>query len=234
MAFADPQMVVASIYFYLGRPSQRKLNYRDVHAARIAAGMEVLKAIASNPQQSYFASLTTLVTVAHDAFLPGHDGEPGIPVIVPFDGAAAREGIPADPDEIDAYRSDIADTPLYTGALDGQPVAHDQASPSGRISPIACRYSLVNGRLKFTGFSAQVPLVQLTRAMADTGIPENYEPTIVRLAIAKIVTTGSEYSNFARLCGIEGQQDLIEIAGGAMRVRPVGQPGIVAAQKQAI
>jgi hypothetical protein len=233
MPSASVQRVVAQIYALLGRPGLQKLPPDDVKAARIAAGMEILRAIAGNPLHSDYGSLITLVTVAHNAFLPAHDGEPGIPVIIPFDGADARDGYPADPDQIDSWRADVADSPLYSGALDGTQAGHNQQS-NGRMSPVACRYSIAAGRFKFTGLSAQIPLIQLTRTMADTGVPENYEPTIVRLSVPRLVKPNEPFYQLAREMGADGKQDLVEIMGGAMKVRPLSQPNIVTEQKQSI
>lgn len=237
MGNADPTRIANHIQDILNASSagwggtidSGRRSAEAIEQARIESGMEVLRAIASNPQNPHYAALVNLVDVEHGAQLPDFDGVPGIPVIVPFVGADPREGIPADPDEIDSYRADVTDSPIYTGALDGTAVAHDQRTQSGRMSPVACRYSLVNGRLKFTGLSAQVPLVILTRTMADTGIPENYEPTVVKLAIAKLVKEGDNLERYAPAYAAAGKQDLIEIMGGAPKVPPV--PDIVMAQK---
>lgn len=224
MAFADPQRVVAEIYSILGRPGQAVLPREDVHAARVHAGMDVLRAVAQNPRNSYFGSLATLVTLTHNSFLPAFDGEPGIPLIVPYSGAQAIDGIPATPSEIDSYRSDPTSS-VYTGARDGVRVAHD-ASDSGLPSPVSCRYAIVGGRFKFTGYSAQIPLIQLTRTMADTGVPENYEPTVVKLSIPRLVKPDNPlYQMYAAL----GSQDLSLIQRGEMQVPPL--PVIEAAQK---
>lgn len=200
--------------------------------ARIESGMEILRAIAGNAKHGDWGSLATLVSVNHNQFLPAHDGEPGIPVITAFNGGPALDGIPADPDEIDSYRLDPVASSIFTGGSDGVRVAHDVAGSDGLPSPIACRYSIVNGRFKFTGYSATVPLIQLTRSMADTGVPENYEPTIVKLSIPKLVKEGDNLSAYAAAYSQAGQQDLIEIAGGARSVNPV--PDVVVAQKSGL
>lgn len=239
MPFADPTRVANHIKDILnattagwgGAINDARRSDGAISQARIDSGMEILRAIAGNPQHGDFGSIATLIAVNHNQFLPAHDGEPGIPQIVPFAGADPREGIPADPDEIDSYRGDLTASPIYSGALDGQSVAHDAAAV-GRISPTSCRYSMVNGYFKFTGLSAQVPLIQLTRAMADTGVPENYEPTIVKLSIPKLVKEGDNLAQYASQYAADGKQDLIEITGGAMRVRPL--PNIVIGQKAVI
>ena len=109
---ADPIRIVAQVYSILGRPSQQKLPINDVHAARVAAGMEILRAIASNPQNGYHGSLCALVTVAHNAFLPAHDGEPGIPVITPFTAGAVMDGLVRDIRQIRAMKF-----PVFAGGI---------------------------------------------------------------------------------------------------------------------
>lgn len=214
----SPDRVNAAVYALLGRPDQSVLPYQDVVAARILSGMEVLRAITANPQNGYFGSLETLVSVAHNAFLPAHDGEPGIPQIVPFAGADAIAGKPAKPEEIDSWRAYSA---VYSGSYDGVAVAHNAADVNTVQSPTSGRYSIVNKLFKFTGLSAQVPLVQLTRTMADTGIPENYEPTVVRLTAGRLGHAASMQA---------GLEDLRLISAGSMQVPPL--PNVEMAQKQ--
>lgn len=91
--------------------------------ARREASYELLRAISKNPSHGYFGELSQLVAVFHNQFLPPHDGEIGIPKIVPFEGAAARDGIPATAQQIDSFRHNPES---YTGALDGIVIAHDQ------------------------------------------------------------------------------------------------------------
>lgn len=237
MAFADPARVESHIKDILnatdlgwgGSVTDARRSSAAVTQARIEAGMEVLRAIASNPQNGFHGSLATLVTVTHNQFLPAHDGEPGVPTITTFPSGTVLDGIPADPDEIDSYRFNPG---AYSGGYDGVAVSHDSSAGGGIPSPVAGRYSIVNGRIKFTGYSAQIPLIQLTRAMADTSVPENYEPTVVKLAIPKLVKEGDNLANYASAYAQAGQQDLIQIANGALEVSPI--PDIAAAQRQGV
>ncbi len=288
--------------------------------ARKQAALEVLGAIATNPEHGYYGDLATLVTVAHNAFLPAHDGEIGTPKIVPFQGASARDGIPADPDEIDSYRNNPAS---YTGSLDGIVVPHDQptatrvegailttslntggddyavgdtgtiatgdglatyevltvlagavvtymlhsrgsgydvtngvatatggiqpgvgtgflvnilsigSNGTGKQSPISCRFSIVSSYFKFTGLSAQIPMIVIDETMRDTKIPLKVGPAVVKRAIPKLVKPGDALYLIASDYAQDGKQDLVEIAGGAMSVRPAkAVPDIVATLKQ--
>lgn len=198
--------------------------------ARRQASLEVLNAIAKSGK-GYFGKLSEFVSVAHDAFLPGHAGEPGIPRIVPFDGAPAREGLPADPDEIDAWRTSPES---YTGTSDGVSHPHDQAK-AGKRSPLSCRYSIVNMVFKFTGLSAEVPLLIITTAMADDFIPVELSSAVVKLSMPKLVKPGSSLWQFARADAADGRDDLISIQEGAMQVKPARAiADIATAQKQFI
>lgn len=293
----------------------------EIANARQQAALEVLRAISTNSNHGYYGDLSALVTVAHDAFLPAHDGEIGTPRIVPFPGATARDGIPADPDEIDSYR---LNPESYTGALTGIPVPHDEPvtdaeggliatttlatggagyavgdtgivltgddtatyqvltvdgggavltysitapgaayvvedgiattpggaqagagagftlnitavafAPTSRPSSISCRFSIVAARFKFTGYSAQVPMVIITDTMRDTKIPLSVGPAVVKRAIPKLVKPGDALSLIAGEYARDGKQDLVEIAGGAIAVRGVRTiPEIVGAIKQ--
>lgn len=293
-----------------------------IENARRQAALEVLGAISGNPQHGYYGELSSLVTVAHNSFLPAHDGEIGVPRIVPFAGAAARDGIKADGDEIDSYR---LSPESYTGALDGIVIPHDQpnanrvegailthslftggigyavgdtgtvnagdglasyevlsvvpitgavatyslinrgsgydvanaidtifggvqpgagigfavniltigATGTGKHSPISCRFSIVASYFKFTGLSAQIPMMVISETMRDTKIPLRLGPTVVKRALPKLVKPGDAVYLIAGAYGQDGKQDLVEIAGGAMSVRPVkAVPDIVQALKQ--
>lgn len=232
MAYADPIRIVAQLYALLGDPGQQTLHVSLVHAARMASGMEILRAVAANPENGYHGSLCALVTVAHNAFLPAHDGEPGIPVITPFTAGAVIDGLPADPDEIDSYRVDPAGFPVYSGETTGTQIAHDQPDGNNEPSPVAGYYSIVKGRFKFTGISAQVPLIQLTRAMADSAIPDNYEPTVVKLSLVRLVKPQHDLWQVAQSLAELGQADLQMIRTGQMEVPPI--PDVFRAQKEMI
>ena len=188
------------------------------------AAYEVIRAAASNTDGSYWGEWAALTDVDNDAFLPAHAGEPGIPVIVPFSGAPAREGMEATPQEIGAWRDDSL--LLYAS------VAHDQADENLMPSAVSCRYSLLNKRLKFTGLSCQVPLIIPTDDMADTKIPVDIAPTVVKLAIPKLCKEGDLLYMIASTYGALGQNDLIELRGGALKVQSVPSPHALMAMAQ--
>lgn len=219
---------------WAGAIENSAFSNEGVIAARTEAGLEVLRAIAANPQNGHYAAAATLVSIAHNAFLPAHDGEPGIPIIRAFDGGPLMEGRPATPDEIDSYRMDPGSELIYSGGADGDAVAHNEADANNLPSPVAGFYSIVNGRFKFTGFSAEIPLIQVTRAMAETvsAIPEMYESTVIKLAVPKLTKVGHAGHLIADRFLNAGMVDLKAIAEGAMSVPPV--PDVVMADKAGV
>ncbi len=240
MAFADPIRISRRIKFVLNAVrtwtgSIEKAVYNDdaMEAARIESGFEVLRAISANPQNGHHGSLCVMVTMTNGQFLPAHDGEMGVPQIVPFSGAQAVDGQPTKAGRVDSWRADPAGAgAVYSGAADGTPVAHNLADSDGRPSPVAGFYEVVNGRFKFTGHTAQIPVIQLTRAMADTGIPEVYEDTVIKLAIPKLVKVGDALEQIAGLYLNAGMADLAAIRNGELFVPPV--PDVAAAQKAGV
>jgi hypothetical protein len=88
---------------------------------------------------------TVLVTIYQDSAIDPADG-------------LLMTGIPADPDEIESYRSN---TKGVFGDLFGQgSVAHDEPTSDGFPSPLSLRYSTDNGVLKFTGAACFIPMIQ--------------------------------------------------------------------------
>jgi hypothetical protein len=207
--------------------------------ARKQSWLEIIRAIGGNPEGPYWATLATYVD--HEipdgedgVRLADHEGEVGIPKIVPFEGATPRSGRPADPDEIDAYRLETADKPCFTGEITGVGVPHDQADEDGTMSSISCRYSIVTNYLKFTGKTCKVPMIVITEAMLTEKILLALSPTVTKRAIPKLVKPGSNIALIAGAYGADGKQDLVEINGGAISVRPVRSVAdIIASQKAA-
>ncbi len=190
-----------------GAVTKAVYSAEGITAAREESQLEVLRAIAGNPQSGDYGALVTDTAVAHDALLPAFEGDPGIPLIVPFDGAPARAGHPATPDQIDAWR---LNPEAYSGLIDGEEVEHNEADANGKMFPFACRYTIDNGRFKFTGFSAVIPLAIITRA---TAVPEPLEPVVVKLSIPKLVKSGTPLYAIAMGYGVSGEKDQDEIRG---------------------
>jgi hypothetical protein len=236
MGNADPTRVENHIKDILnaaatwgGAINSARRSAQAISQARVESGMEILQAIAANPQNSYYASLTAMVVITHNAPLPAYDGEPGIPLILTFTGGPEIAGVPADPDEIDAFRDAALGLDVYSGASDALPIAHDAQDDNAMPSPTSGFYAIVNGLFKFTGKTARIPLVTLTQAKADTGIPDVYESTLVKLAIPKLVKEGDNLSVYAAAYGQAGLIDLAMIRAGETVVSPLTD--IATAQK---
>jgi len=226
MEVADPDILESRIKATLnaaktfgGAITTRIRTASEISEARRAAATEVLRAIASYAAGPFYGEYVTYVPVEHNALLPAHEGDPGIPKIVPFPEADARDGDPAAVDQIDSFR---VSPELFTGQNDGIPVPHNEADSEGRMSPLACRFNITANRLKFTGHSCEVPLFpQIDEDMTDNKIPLSLGPAVHKRAIPLLLKEGDNLSAIAREFGADGKQDLVEIAGGAMRVRPV-------------
>lgn len=198
-----------------------------ITAARVYGTMEVIKAIAQNTSHGFWGAIAADVAVAHNDFLPEHEGQVGIPLIVPYDGGTARDGYPADPDAIDSFRNDSLG--LYTRSF-GVAVAHNAADGAGIPSRTAGYYSLINSRFKFSGFSAVIPMIQLTSTVISTKLPYSLAPTVAKLAPLYALKEGDNLIGLAQLLVQAGQADLIAIERGAISVRPVAD--IMEAQKE--
>lgn len=114
------------------------------------------------------------------------------------------------------------------------PVPHNQADSDGYQSPISCRYNITARRFMMTGYSAQIPMVpDITDTLVDTRMPKGAAPANVKRAIPLLLKEGDNLVAIAREYGMDGKQDLIELAGGAMKVRNVRSVAeVVAEQKQ--
>lgn len=197
--------------------------------ARHQTCLEILRAISGNTNHPTWGDLAQYLDVVSGAFLPAHDGEVGIPIIVPYFGATPRKGMPATPDQIDSWRAETAANPIYTGGIDGVGVPHNSQDAQGRMSALACRYAIVNKVFDFTGYGAQIPMIIITDVMADTKIPIALAPAVTKCAIPKLVKPGDNVYQIADKYGSLGQKDLAEIAAGAVKVSPV--PTIAQVQK---
>lgn len=189
-----------------------------VTRSRILGTMEVLRAIARNPQHGYWGKLAQYQPIAHGEFLPAHDGIHGVPQIQAFTDAPFLNALPADVDQIDAWRAD--GNGLHTRVL-GFDVAHDQADFMGLPSSVAGFYNITNKVLSFTGSVCRIPLITLTEAMCNTHLPISLTATVVKLAPLFNLREADNLAQIASMLVGEGQKDLMRIEGGAMSVSPV-------------
>lgn len=189
-----------------------------VTKSRIYATLEVVKAIAKNPQHGWWGEFADYEDVDHNEFLPDHLGAHGIPMIVPFAGAPEQIGTEADPDEIDSYRNDT--NGLFT-RMNSETVAHDAKDSNDMPSVVSGLWSIVNGQLKFTGKSCSVPMVFFRELDCATRTPADYLSTIVKLSPLYNLKEGDNLFQLASLLVADGKNDLKEIEAGSMTVSPV-------------
>ena len=153
-----------------------------ITSARRRATEELIKAIAENRQHSYWGVLASDVTVAHDAYLPEHIGKHGIPLIIQASGTPRQLGMEADADDIDSWRNDTLG--LFT-RFNGETVPHNDKDSNNQPSPISGYYAIINKKLKFTGYSCVIPMIQLPadNTWYDTHTPSEYISTVIKLAL---------------------------------------------------
>src|SRR6187399_2843485 len=150
--FADYQMIDAQINHIYNRskdgqfsttgdtgPSADK-RYSDagVTESRRKAAHRIIQAIATNIAGPFWGYLKVDVPVVHGDTIPPHYGQIGAPMIS-MNGVDFRTGFPADPDEIDSYRSDQAET--FSNLFGVMPQSFAVLSEDGLMSPMAFKYS---------------------------------------------------------------------------------------------
>lgn len=201
------------------------------------SGKQVLRAIAANAKHGSYGVLSRRIACNRDEFLPKHDGAIGIPLILPYENAPRwRTGSETSPQQIDSYIDNPAG---YTGARDGIVIPHDEIGPGGQMSPLACKYSLINEYFKFTGFSAEVPMVQLDALIAADAdwflnlIPADLEDAVIKLSPSKLVKEGDVLFQIAGAYQQLGLTDLADISAGATRVSKPPPPKQLVAQREA-
>lgn len=214
-----------------------KRSPEAVDLAVRSSGKQVLRAIAANAKHGSYGVLSRRIACNRDEFLPKHDGAIGIPLILPYEDAPRwRTGSETSPQQIDSYIDNPAG---YTGARDGIVIPHDEIGPGGQMSPLACKYSLINEYFKFTGFSAKIPMVQLDALIeADDDwflnlIPADLEDAVIKLSPSKLVKEGDVLFQIAGAYQQLGLTDLADISAGAMRVSKPPPPKQLVAQREA-
>lgn len=222
------QYILNSNSAWGGSTDDDRRSAEAITKSRKWASLEVIKAIATNPQHGYWGQLAEYLDVDHNDFLPDHVGTHGIPQITPFANAQPIIGKEADPDEVDSYRNDTHG--LYT-RIAGETVLHDQADSNGMASPVAGFYSIVNNQIKFTGYECAVPVIQIDEELVDTLTPNAFLPTVVKLAVFMNLKEGDNLAPIAGQMHEAGQRDLAAIAAGSMSVSPVSD--VMQAQKAA-
>ncbi|MEQ1763845.1 MAG: hypothetical protein ABL984_11965 [Pyrinomonadaceae bacterium] len=184
-----------------------------VTRSRVYGTIEVVKAIAENPQHGYWGELADFEDLDHDDLLPAYLGKHGIPRIIPFPGGPELTGKEADPDEIDSYRNDTISQFAS--------VAHNVADENDMPSPVSLYWSIVNSQLKFTGHICEVPMVIYPETDVASRTPEAYLPTIVKLAPLWNLKEGDNLVGIAQALVAAGNADLDAIRAGGMQVSPV-------------
>lgn len=189
-----------------------------ITAAAEEAALTVLQAVAAIPNE-FRSAFVTQVQLAHGAFLPAHFGDPATIEIQRYDGAVWREADVKSRTyaQIESYREILPDA---TGNL------YDEI-PHNEIGSSLTGYADIwENKFYFTGFAARLGLANVTRAQAAAGIPEVFEATVIKLAIANCPKAGEgNYTmQMANYYGNLGMQDLAAFKAGQRDFAEVSAP----------
>lgn len=223
-----------------GAIKDKRRSAEAIAAARRKATLEVVRAVAENPNHGLWKSLAEETEVQHDAFLPPYLGAIGVPqfeVQIGEGEPVVSAGLEERPELVDAYRNDPLG--LFTGFMSIAPISADGAMTDltsgyqGYPSRTACRYSIMNNRLKFTGAKCKIPLVPFVEPNGETPEVFNnyidartyklaaYFPTVVKLAMQYLIKEGDNLMPIALNLTNLGMRDLAGITSGKIRVEPL-------------
>lgn len=171
-------------------------NAQAITEAVREAAMMIARAILANPthvHRNLFVSGTP-TSLTHGSELPDMAGESDLIEIQPYSGASWFTGVPKTPQQIDSFRDNPSNLYGTTHTTQG--------------SPLAGYYAIDNGRVKFTGYAARIYVPAIDRTTVTGLIPDEYEPTWVKLGAGlclkegdNLLPIGSTYYNW-------GLQDL--------------------------
>lgn len=186
----------------------------EIDTAIIYAQLDIMRTICEtdgHPSRSAFVSDTP---VNHAEQLPHHYGSPGVPLIIPFDGAEyVLPGTRKSYEQIISYRNN--ENARGLGGIYGD-FAHDVAMDGGGASKLAGFFAIVENTFYFTGFSATLPLADFEENDGQD-ISDAFEPAIVRLALGNLAKDGTISEKYA-FYAEQGLRDLAGIRTGAISV----------------
>lgn len=193
-------------------PRSKTRSAAAIVAACEESGLRVLQTIASFPNE-FRSNLINVVDAQHGELLPDHLGTPAFVEIQRYDGAAYRTGDRRDKVKIESYRANV------NGIYDT--VAHNQPN-----SAFAGYYDIWERKLYYTGFAARVGLAQAQRSDVTTKIPDFFESTVVKLALANLPKAGegAYVLQIAQFYNSAAENDLSEFKGGKRRFAEISAP----------
>lgn len=144
--------------------ARQNWNANIITEAVREAALMIAQAIVANPNHSHRNAFIsgTPTALTHGGELPDMAGESDLIEIQPYSGASYFTGTPRSAQQIDDYRTN------YNSAYGS--IAHTTQG-----SPLAGFYNVTNGRIKFTGFAAQIYIPVISRSTVTSLIPDEYE-----------------------------------------------------------
>jgi hypothetical protein len=193
-------------------PRSKTRSAPAIIAAVEEAGLRILQTIGSFPNE-FRSNLINVLPAQHGELLPDHLGQPAFVEIQRFDGAPFRTGDRRDKTKIESYRANI--NKIY-----------DTFEHNEENSSFAGYYDIWERKLYYTGFAAQVGLAQAQRSDVTTKIPDFFESTIVKLALANLPKAGegAYVLQIAQFYNNAAENDLAEFKGGKRRFAEISAP----------
>jgi hypothetical protein len=177
-------------------------NATAISEAVREGALMIARAICSNPNHVhrglYVSGTPTALT--HGGELPDTAGEGDLVEIQPYSGASFVVGTPRTAQEIDSYRSNVSS--LYSSN------AHNVQN-----SPIGTYYAISQGRIRFSGYAAQMYHPLISRSTVASLIPDEYEDIWTALSIGLSVKEGDNLLPVAGYYMSFGQQQLALATG---------------------
>lgn len=193
-------------------PRSKTRSAAAISAAVEEAGLRVLQVIGSFPNE-FRSNLINVLPAQHGELLPDHLGKPAFVEIQRFSGAPFRTADQRDRTKIESYRANF--NKIY------DPFDHNEEGTS-----LAGYFDIWERKLFYTGFAAQVGLAQADRADVVTKIPDFFESTVVKLALANLPKAGegAYVLQIAQFYNNAAENDLAEFKGGKRRFAEISAP----------
>lgn len=178
-------------------------NATAIEYAGYEAGLIVLQAIGSTPNEFRSLLVGSPVTVTHGDLLPEHLGNPVSVEIQRYSGAPWREAERRDWQKIESYRVNEENT--------FDPINHNEEG-----SDLSGYFDFWEKKIYFTGYACRVKLATAARADVLTKIPDVLEPVVIKLWVGNCPKAGEGLitMEIARWYETKGDRDLQEFKNG--------------------
>ena len=178
-------------------------NADAIEAACIEAAMRVMQTVCEPVGSEYRKDFLQTVPVNYKDTMPVRVGKPSMVEIEPYAGGAWREADQKDYRKIEAWRRNPNN--IYDN------IAHNAAGSS-----LAGFYDIWNDIIYFTGNACRVTVAVVSRDDVTTKIPDVWENTVIKLAVAFCMKAGEGGYTIGMADRYQGsaENDLARFTGG--------------------